>query len=70
MCPAIILGWLVDATYGRGGEFVTLDIIVQIERRPGLRFVSEVPEIQGYSPEVNRYSIEPKDLGERNPFAA
>jgi len=33
----------------------SLDIIVQIERRPGMRFVSEVLEIQGYGAASDEY---------------
>jgi pilus assembly protein CpaF len=35
----------------------SLNIIVQIERRPGTRFVSEVLEIRGYEPEPDRYHL-------------
>jgi Flp pilus assembly CpaF family ATPase len=35
----------------------SLNIIIQIERRPGSRFVSEVLEIQGYDPEADRYDL-------------
>ena len=35
----------------------SLNIVVQIERRPGYRFVSEVLEIQGYKPEQDRYEL-------------
>ena len=35
----------------------SLNIIVQIERRPGARFVSEVLEIRGYDPEEDRYDL-------------
>jgi hypothetical protein len=34
-------------------------MIFQIERRPGLRFVSEVLEIRGYDPEADRYDLWP-----------
>jgi pilus assembly protein CpaF len=37
----------------------SLNIIVQIERRPGTRFVSEVLEIQGYESENDRYNLKP-----------
>lgn len=37
----------------------SLELIVQIERRPGLRFVSEVLELRGYSPEADRYDLNP-----------
>ncbi len=35
----------------------SLNIIVQIERRPGTRFISEVLEIRGYEPEADRYDL-------------
>lgn len=35
----------------------SLNIIVQIERRPGTRFVSEIREIRGYEPEADRYDL-------------
>ena len=35
----------------------SLNIIVQIERRPGCRFVSEALEIQSYQPEHDRYEL-------------
>jgi len=35
----------------------SLNIILQIERRPGMRFVSEVLEIRGYEPEADRYDL-------------
>ncbi len=37
----------------------SLDLIIQIERRPGRRFVSEVLAIQDYSPETDRYGLIP-----------
>jgi pilus assembly protein CpaF len=37
----------------------SLNIIIQIERRPGTRFVSEVLEIRGYDPETDRYDFHP-----------
>ena len=37
----------------------SLDLIVQIERRSGRRFVSEVLEIRSYSPETDRYDLNP-----------
>jgi pilus assembly protein CpaF len=36
----------------------SLNLIVQIERRPGKRFVSEVLEIQSYDPEADRYGFD------------
>ena len=35
----------------------SLNIIVQIDRRPGCRFVSEVLEIQDFKPEYDRYEL-------------
>jgi pilus assembly protein CpaF len=37
----------------------SLNIIVQIERRPGKRYVSEVLEIRGYDPGTDRYDLRP-----------
>jgi hypothetical protein len=36
----------------------SLNLIVQIERRPGKRFVSEALEIQGYYPAADRYGFD------------
>ncbi len=35
----------------------SLHLIVQLERRPGCRFISEILEIQGYDPEGDRYEF-------------
>jgi pilus assembly protein CpaF len=35
----------------------SLNLLVHIERRPGTRFVSEVLEINGYSPDTDRYDL-------------
>ncbi len=35
----------------------SLNIIVQIDRRPGMRFVSEVLEINGYDPDADQYDF-------------
>ena len=35
----------------------SLNMVVQLERRPGCRFVSEVLEITGYEPEADRYEF-------------
>jgi pilus assembly protein CpaF len=35
----------------------SLDVVIQLERRPGARFVSEVLEIRGYDPEADRYDL-------------
>jgi pilus assembly protein CpaF len=37
----------------------SLNVIIQLESRPGHRFVSEVLEIKGYDPESNRYDFHP-----------
>ena len=37
----------------------SLNLLVQIERRPGHRFVSEVLEIAGYNPETDHYDLVP-----------
>jgi Flp pilus assembly CpaF family ATPase len=37
----------------------SLNIIVQVQRRPGARFVSEVLEIRGYDAEADQYSLHP-----------
>ncbi len=37
----------------------SLDIVVQLERRPGQRFVSEVLEIKRYDPAADRYEMLP-----------
>jgi pilus assembly protein CpaF len=36
----------------------SLNIIIQIERRPGSRFVSEVLEVQGFNVETDSYHYE------------
>ena len=35
----------------------SLDVIVQIDRRPGSRYVSEVLQIRGYDPEADRFDL-------------
>lgn len=42
----------------------SLNVIVQLERRPGQRLVSEVLEIKGYDPEADRYDFTPLYLRE------
>ncbi len=37
----------------------SLNIVVHLERQPGRRFVSEVAEISGYKPELDRYNLKP-----------
>ena len=35
----------------------SLNILIHLERRPGRRFISEVAEISGYKPELDRYEL-------------
>ena len=35
----------------------SLNALIQLERRPGKRFISEVLEMRGYSPEADRYDL-------------
>jgi pilus assembly protein CpaF len=37
----------------------SLNLVVQLERRPGKRFVSEVLEVRGYNPDADRYEFDP-----------
>jgi pilus assembly protein CpaF len=37
----------------------SLDIVVQLTRRPGERFISEVVAIKGYNPDEDRYDLSP-----------
>ena len=37
----------------------SLNILIQLERRPGKRFVSEVLEIHGYDPDTDQYDLAP-----------
>jgi len=37
----------------------SLNILIHLERRPGQRFVSEVTEISGYNPDLDRYDLRP-----------
>jgi len=37
----------------------SLNILIQLERRPGKRFVSEVLEIHGYDPDADQYDLAP-----------
>jgi Flp pilus assembly CpaF family ATPase len=37
----------------------SLNVIIQVERRPGMRFVSEVLEIKRYDAEKDRYDLNP-----------
>ena len=43
----------------------SLNVVVQLERRPGRRFVSEVVEINGYDPDHDEYDFGPVFLSER-----
>jgi pilus assembly protein CpaF len=45
----------------------SLNLLVQIERRPGRRFVSQVLEIVGYNPETDRYDLAPIFVREEEP---
>jgi pilus assembly protein CpaF len=45
----------------------SLNVIVQIERRPGQRFVSEVLELRGYDPDADRYELKPIYTREEQP---
>ncbi len=48
----------------------SLNVIVQIERRPGMRFVSEVLEINGYDPDTDHFDfrvIYKREEGSCNP---
>jgi hypothetical protein len=35
----------------------SLNVVVQIERRPGRRFISEVLEIKGYDPDADLFDF-------------
>ncbi|HKW87482.1 MAG TPA: ATPase, T2SS/T4P/T4SS family [Candidatus Acidoferrales bacterium] len=37
----------------------SLNVLIQLERRPGKRFVAEVLEIRGYNSEADRYNLSP-----------
>ncbi|MGB9311800.1 MAG: hypothetical protein WCC15_13880, partial [Candidatus Acidiferrales bacterium] len=37
----------------------SLNVIIQLERRPGRRFISEVLEIRGYDSDLDRYNFSP-----------
>ncbi len=49
----------------------SLNILVQMERRPGRRYVSEVVDLRGYDPEADRYEVEalPHCANERRTMA-
>src|SRR5438477_798426 len=46
----------------------SLNVVVQLERRPGRRFVSQVVEINGYDPDHDEYDFGPVFLSEREPL--
>jgi len=46
----------------------SLDIVVQIERRPGTRCVVEVIEILGYEPEADRYNFNSVYVPTKEPY--
>jgi len=48
----------------------SLNIIVQIERRPGIRFVSQVLEICGYHAETDQYDLEEVFAVDKNLLAS
>jgi pilus assembly protein CpaF len=37
----------------------SLNVLIQLERRLGKRFISEVTEIRGYNSEADRYDLSP-----------
>jgi pilus assembly protein CpaF len=37
----------------------SLNVLIHLERRPGRRFVSEITEISGYDPDLDRYDLRP-----------
>lgn len=45
----------------------SLNVIVQIQRRPGQRFISEVLELRGYDPDADRYDLKPIYIREEQP---
>jgi pilus assembly protein CpaF len=45
----------------------SLNTIIQIERRPGTRFVSQVLEIRGYNPESDQYDLHPIYVRQEQP---
>jgi len=47
----------------------SLNLIVQIERRPGIRFVSQVLEIRGYNVQADQYQFEEEYVMDRNGLA-
>jgi Flp pilus assembly CpaF family ATPase len=42
----------------------SLNVIVQLERRPGKRLVTEVLDLKGYDPEADRFDFTPLYLRE------
>ncbi len=47
----------------------SLNIIIQIERKPGVRFISQVLEIRGYDAETDVYALEEEYVVDRNLLA-
>src|SRR6516162_895864 len=45
----------------------SVNLLVQIERRPGCRFVSEFLEVLGYNPETDRYDLGPIFVRQEEP---
>jgi pilus assembly protein CpaF len=45
----------------------SLNVIVQIERRPGRRFASEVLDIRGYNLSTDQYDFHPVTVATRGP---
>ncbi|MGB6358446.1 MAG: ATPase, T2SS/T4P/T4SS family, partial [Candidatus Acidiferrales bacterium] len=43
----------------------SLNVVVQVERRPGRRFISEVLEINGYDPDADLYDFAAVYLAKR-----
>jgi hypothetical protein len=44
-----------------------VNIIIQLEQRPGRRFVSQVVEIRGFDPDVDEYDLKTIFAAEREP---
>ncbi len=45
----------------------SLNVVIQVERRPGLRFVSEVLAIRQYDPDTDRYDLNPVYASQETP---
>jgi len=48
----------------------SLNVIIQIERRPGQRFVSDVVEIRDYDAETDSYDLHWSFVGEKSEESA